>query len=341
MTSPGLMPNGTTSHRHRWLVTGVAGFIGSHLLEVLLRHDQDVVGLDNFSTGRRLNLEEVQRQVTAPQWERFRLIEGDITRPEDIRRGVLGTDFVLHEAALGSVPKSMECPVETHAANVTGFIHVLEESRKAGVRRVVYASSSAVYGDCADVPAREERIGNPLSPYALSKLMNEQYAAVFARCYGFESIGLRYFNVFGPRQDPNGPYAAVIPRWIDALLGDRPVEIFGDGETSRDFCHVDNIVHANLVAATAPFAADAPRVFNVGLGDATSLNRLFEFLRDNTARLRPEIQAARPIHRDFRDGDVRHSCADISRIRKALGYEAVKDVPVGLAETVQWFARGR
>lgn len=323
----------------RWLVTGIAGFIGSHLLEALLRHSQKVVGLDNFSSGHRKHLDDVRKRVGEEAWKNFHFVQGDITRLEDVRLAIQGADIVLHQAALGSVPKSIEEPLQTHGANVTGFVNVLEEGRLAGVRRTVYASSSAVYGDCVELPATEDRIGRPLSPYALSKSLNEQYAAVFERCYGSIAIGLRYFNVFGPRQDPNGAYAAVIPRWIDALLNDRQVEIYGDGETSRDFCHVDNIVHANLVAATTELPAEAPRVFNVGLGKATSLNQLFETLRNETARLHPSAANAKPLYHPFRTGDVRHSRADVERIRHFLSFEPVKDVSTGLAETVRWFGQ--
>lgn len=321
-----------------WLVTGAAGFIGSHLVEELLRRDQVVRGLDNLSTGRMSNLEDVRRRVGAERWSRFTWMEGDIARPSDVERAVAGAEYVLHQAALGSVPKSVEDPRTNHESNVTGFLNMLLASRAAGVRRVVYASSSAVYGDCTESPAREERIGAPLSPYAVSKRMDEEYADVFARCYGFEAVGLRYFNVFGPRQDPNGAYAAVIPRWIDALIAGRTVEIYGDGETTRDFCPVENIVHANLLAAVADLPREAPRVFNVGLGGGTTLNTLFGHLRDEVARSRPEVAAVRPAYGPFRAGDVRHSCADASRIREWLGFKPVKDLATGLAETARWFA---
>jgi UDP-N-acetylglucosamine 4-epimerase len=330
----------TLPQRHRWFVTGVAGFIGSHLLEGLLRKDHCVTGVDNFSAGHRANLDDVRRRVSAEQWARFDMLTADITEPGQFTDRVRGADFVLHHAALGSVPRSIEEPIATHATNVTGFLNVLLAARDAGVRRVVYASSSAVYGDCAELPAVEDRIGRPLSPYAASKAMNEEYAAVFERCYGITSIGLRYFNVFGPRQDPDGAYAAVIPRWIDALLKDRPPEIYGDGETSRDFCHVDNVVEANLIAATAPLNDKAPRVYNVGLGRATSLNELFDLLRRETARFHRPAGDAKARYLDFRTGDVRQSRADIGRIQRELGFRALKEVEAGLSETVEWFARG-
>lgn len=325
----------------RWCVTGVAGFIGSHLLEHLLRADQWVSGLDNFSTGSRANLDDVRKRVSPDQWARFRFVEGDITRGSDLTEVMDGAERVLHQAALGSVPQSIEDPAATHAANVTGTLQVLAAARTAKVGRVVYASSSAVYGDATDLPAREDHIGQPLSPYALSKRVGEQYAAVFERCYGLPTLGLRYFNVFGPRQDPAGPYAAVIPRWIDALLRDRPAEIYGDGETSRDFCHVSNVVQANLLAATIALPPEAPRVFNIGLGGATSLSQLFAMLRHETTRIHPGAAGAEAVHRPFREGDVRHSRADIERAGRWLGYHPVKGVSAGLAETVDWFsARG-
>jgi UDP-N-acetylglucosamine 4-epimerase len=333
-----LQSKSQTSLTRRWLLTGVAGFIGSHLLEYLLRHGQEVVGLDNLSTGHRANLDDVRSRLSEGDWKRFQFVEGDITREQDVARAMEGVELVLHQAALGSVPKSIEDPLSTHASNVTGFVHILNHARLAGVKRVVYASSSAVYGDAEDLPAREDRIGRPLSPYAVSKRMNEQYAEVFERCYGLVSVGLRYFNVFGPRQDPQGAYAAVIPRWIAALLKHREVEIYGDGETSRDFCHVDNIVHANVLAATADLPSSGPRVFNVGLGRATSLNELFQSLRAEAARLDPSVAKTEAARRPFREGDIRHSCADAGRIRDVLGFAPVKEVAQGLAETVRWFA---
>ncbi|MBX3746987.1 MAG: SDR family oxidoreductase [Verrucomicrobiae bacterium] len=328
-------------HPHRWLVTGVAGFIGSHLLETLLTQDQEVVGLDNFRTGHRENLEDVRRRVRGAQWARFRFCEGDILHRADLAGLMGGVTYVLHQAALGSVPQSIEDPVTTHAINVTGFLHMLEAARQAGVRRVVYASSSAVYGDATDLPAVEDRIGRPLSPYAVSKSINEQYAAVFERCYGLISVGLRYFNVFGPRQDPNGAYAAVIPRWIDALLTGRPVEIYGDGETSRDFCPVEHVARANLLAATAQLRPGEPRVFNVGLGQATTLNALFEILAGEAVRLRPEAAGVKATHREARPGDIRHSQADMRRAREILGLADTRDIRTGLAATTRWFGRSQ
>ncbi|MBL9138385.1 MAG: NAD-dependent epimerase/dehydratase family protein [Verrucomicrobiales bacterium] len=323
----------------KWCVTGVAGFIGSHLLEALLRQDASVVGVDNLSTGSSGNLEEVRNRVTPEQWGRFQFVESDIRQRGPWVTALDGCHWVLHQAAIGSVPRSLEDPAETHETNVTGFLNVMLAAREARVTRVVYASSSAVYGDCTDNPAREDRIGAPLSPYALSKRFNEDYSAVLRRCYGLEAIGLRYFNVFGPRQDPAGAYAAVIPRWIQAMLAGREVRIHGDGQSSRDFCPVQTVVHANLTAATAALSSEAPAVFNVGLGAATTLNHLFELIRNEVLKARPEAARITPVHGDFRPGDVRHSCADIQRAVQWLGLKAGADFTADLRETVRWFAR--
>jgi UDP-N-acetylglucosamine 4-epimerase len=300
----------------RWLVTGVAGFIGSNLLESLLRNNQSVVGLDNFSTGRQSNLDEVRAQVSAAQWGRFQFLEGDICNLDDCRRCLSAepVDYVLHQAALGSVPRSIDDPLTTNHNNITGFLNMLVASRDAQVASFTYAASSSTYGDHPGLPKVEHAIGKPLSPYAVTKYVNELYAEVFASTYGFKSIGLRYFNVFGPRQDPNGAYAAVIPRWIDALRTGRPVVVNGDGETSRDFCFVDNVVQANILAAVAPEEVKN-NVFNIAVGDSTSLNQLFE-----TLRLHLDKRSASPTYADFRPGDVRHSLADISKAQTLLGY---------------------
>jgi UDP-N-acetylglucosamine 4-epimerase len=321
----------------RWLVTGAAGFIGSHLLETLLRHDQTVVGLDNLSTGHRRNLDDVQSRVTAEQWGRFEFREGDITRLEEVAAAIPGCRYVLHQAALGSVPLSLEQPITTHASNVTGFVHLLDAARSAGVARVVYASSSAVYGDCNELPAREDRIGAPLSPYALSKWMDEAYAAIFERCYGLLSVGLRYFNVCGPRQDPAGAYAAVIPKWIDALVKGQGVDIHGDGTTTRDFCPVENVVEANVRAALIELPADAPRVFNVGLGAETSLNELYQRLHQAVGPPALGGSPASPRYGPARPGDVRYSRADVSQARRWLGFEGRRSLEDSLVETVVWF----
>lgn len=320
-----------------WLVTGVAGFIGSNLLEALLKLDQRVVGLDNFETGFRKNLERVQALVLPEQWERFRFYEGDIRDFDSCRRAVEGVDFVLHEAALGSVPRSLENPIRTNETNISGFLNMLVASRDAKVKRFVYAASSSTYGDHPGLPKIEDRIGKPLSPYAVTKYVNELYADVFGRCYGVETIGLRYFNVFGPRQDPQGAYAAVIPKWFGSMLSGQPVYINGDGETSRDFCYIANVVQVNLLAATAQHPEAANQIYNVALGDRTTLNELFQAIRGLIAERRPELAIAPPVYRDFRAGDVRHSQADITKARERLGYAPTHRVPQGLAEAAEWY----
>ena len=320
-----------------WLVTGVAGFIGSNLLETLLKLDQQVVGLDNFATGHRYNLALVESLVSREQWSRFRFIEGDIRRADDCAAACIGVDYVLHQAALGSVPRSINDPVATNATNVDGFLNMLLAARDAKVRRFVYAASSSTYGDHPALPKVENQIGRPLSPYAVTKLVNELYADVFARTYGMDSIGLRYFNVFGPRQDPDGAYAAVIPKWTAALLRGDVVWINGDGETSRDFCFVANAVQANLLAATATHPDAGNQVYNVAVGDRTSLNQLFFAIRDALAVTEAHLSEAKPIYRDFRAGDVRHSLADISKARHLLGYEPLYRIQDGLQEAAEWY----
>ncbi len=322
----------------RWAITGGAGFIGSHLVETLLRHDQEVVVLDDFSTGREENLEILRGELGA-QAERLVVVKGDVRDRETCLRAVRGAHLVLHQAGLGSVPRSIENPVRSHDVNVTGFLNVLEAARAARVRRVVYASSSSVYGDHPGLPKREDEIGRQLSPYAASKYCDEVYAFAFARCYGLELIGLRYFNVFGPRQDPDGPYAAVIPRWFAALLHGGETEIFGDGETSRDFCYVSNVVQANILAALTTRADAVGQVYNVAFGARTTLNELFCLIRDQVARFRPAAETARPAYRDFRAGDVRHSLADITKAARLLGYEPTHSVERGLGEAAAWYAR--
>ena len=323
----------------RWLVTGVAGFIGSNLLETLLRNDQRVVGLDNFATGHRHNLDLVERAVTPVQWARFTFLEGDIRELPRCHAACAGVDYVLHQAALGSVPRSIHDPLTTHAVNVDGFLNMLVAARDAGVARVVYAASSSTYGDHPGLPKVEAVIGKPLSPYAVTKYVNELYADVFARSYGLASIGLRYFNVFGPRQDPNGAYAAVIPKWAAAILSGATVVINGDGETSRDFCFVANAVQANLLAATAPASA-ANQVYNVAVGDQTTLNELYALLAARLAARCPGLNPAAPVHRDFRAGDVRHSRADISKARGLLGYAPSHRIDAGLDAAAQWYVNG-
>jgi UDP-N-acetylglucosamine 4-epimerase len=321
----------------KWLVTGAAGFIGSNLLQSLLELDQHVVGLDNFATGHRENLQEVERGVTPEQWGRFRFIEGDIRDHGACRRACDGVDIVLHQAALGSVPRSIKDPITANSVNVGGFVEMLMAARAAGVQRFVYAASSSTYGDHPGLPKVESLIGKPLSPYAVTKLANELYADVFSSTYGFPSIGLRYFNVFGARQDPDGAYAAVIPKWIAAMIHNEPVYINGDGETSRDFCYVANAVQANLLAATTPDPAAVNEVYNVAVGERTSLNELFERLRVLLAPRFKHLAAFTPIYRDFRPGDVRHSLADIGKAKRLLGYEPTHVIGDGLSEAMTWY----
>lgn len=320
-----------------WLVTGAAGFIGSNLVERLLTLGQTVTAMDNFATGHRANLESVRAAVGEEAWKRLRFIEGDIRDPEACREACEGAAYVLHQAALGSVPRSIEDPVTTDAVNTGGFVTVLTAAKNAGVKRFVYASSSSVYGDHPELPKFEERIGNQLSPYAVTKYANELYAGVFGSCYGLEAVGLRYFNIFGPRQDPEGAYAAVIPKWFDALFTGQTVFINGDGQTSRDFCHVENAVRANLLAAVSDRPGAAGRAYNVACGERTDLNELFAILRELVSSRKPEAASAEPTYRAERPGDVRHSLADISAARNLLGYEPAVLVKDGLAKAAEWY----
>lgn len=321
----------------KWLVTGVGGFIGSNLLEKLLLLDQRVVGLDNFSTGHRRNLEEVRTLVSAEQWKRFQFIEGDIRQLVDCHKACAGADYVLHQAALGSVPRSLADPLASHASNVDGFINMLVAARDAKVKRFVYASSSSVYGDHPALPKVEGSIGRPLSPYAATKFINELYAGVFFRNFGIQTIGLRYFNVFGPRQDPNGAYAAVIPKWFAAAAGGEPVLINGDGETSRDFCYIANVVQANLLAATSSNPAAVEQVYNIAVGCRTTLNELFSKIRARVMRVRPDAAKLKPQYQPERAGDVRHSLADISLVQARLGYAPTHNIEQGLDEASAWY----
>lgn len=321
----------------RWLVTGAAGFIGSHLMEALLKLDQDVVALDNFATGKRENLDQVQSSVGPRRWQRLRFIEGDIRSPATCQVACEGVDRVLHQAALGSVVRSIKDPAETNSTNIEGFVNMLVAARDAQVKRFVYAASSSAYGDNPRLPKIESEIGRPLSPYALTKYVDELYAEVFGRCYGTQSIGLRYFNVFGPRQDPDGAYAAVIPKWISSLLRGEPVEINGDGSTTRDFCYIDNVVQANLLAASVKEPEAINQVYNVALGAQTSLAKLFVMLRDLLARHQPEILDRNPVYREFRQGDVHLSQADISKAQRLLGYAPKWEVDDGLEHALQWY----
>lgn len=323
------------SRNVRWLVTGTAGFIGSNILEYLLSAGQTVVGLDNFATGYRRNLDEVRKLVGENNWARFTFIEGDIRDRDICCDAVNGVDIVLHQAALGSVPRSLADPLLTHDVNITGFLNMLDAARRAGVRRFVYAASSSTYGDEPALPKREEKIGSPLSPYAVTKLANEIYAAVFARSYGFKATGLRYFNVFGARQDPSGAYAAVIPKWTAAMIAQDTVTINGDGLTSRDFCYVANAVQANVRAALAADEAQG-EVYNIAVGDRTTLLNLFEELRDALALLQIQYDFE-PFLADFRKGDVRHSQADISKAKRLLGFEPTHNLHQGVGEAMSWY----
>jgi UDP-N-acetylglucosamine 4-epimerase len=344
-----------------WLITGAAGFIGSNLLEALLKLNQRVVGLDNFATGHQRNLNEVKTLVTPDQWKNFNFIQGDIRNLEDCKRAMeyrlcersaathapsvfasearqpMPVDFVLHQAALGSVPRSVEDPITTNATNITGFLNMLVAARDAKVKRFVYAASSSTYGDHPALPKVEDAIGKPLSPYAVTKYVNELYADVFEKTYGLQSMGLRYFNVFGPRQDPNGAYAAVIPKWIASMLKGEPIYINGDGETSRDFCFIANVVQANLLAATTPSPEAVNQVYNVAVGDRTTLNDLYAKLHHNLLPFYPHLQGIQPVYRDFRSGDVRHSLADISKAQRLLVYAPTHRIGEGLALAMPWY----
>jgi UDP-N-acetylglucosamine 4-epimerase len=320
-----------------WLVTGVAGFIGSHLLETLLRLDQRIIGLDNFSTGYQKNLAEVRALVGEQRWAQFQMFEADICDAAACRRACNGVDFVLHQAALGSVPRSITDPIATHENNVTGFVNMAIAARDAAVKRFVFASSSAVYGDDPGSPKIEDKIGSPLSPYAASKIMNETYARVFARSYDFSFVALRYFNVFGPRQDPEGAYAAVIPKWIAALLTREPIFINGDGETSRDFCYIENVVQANLLGATSDRPGAINQTYNIAVGQRTTLNELLELLKGALQAHDPAVLNQKAIYRDFRPGDVRHSLADINKARRLLGYEPEYSIERGLELAMDWY----
>jgi UDP-N-acetylglucosamine 4-epimerase len=362
------LKNRLTTEQHTWLITGVAGFIGSNLLETLLKLNQRVVGLDNFATGYQHNLDEVQTLVTPEQWKNFNFIQGDIRNLDDCRRAMvfasplapcplnlesLAVEYVLHQAALGSVPRSIENPIVTNETNISGFLNMLVAARDAKVKRFIYAASSSTYGDHPGLPKVEDKIGKPLSPYAVTKYVNELYADVFARTYGFNTIGLRYFNVFGPRQDPNGAYAAVIPKWISSMIKDEPVFINGDGETSRDFCFIENVRQINLLAATIdtlrPLEGEGVgeraggdptnQVYNVAVGDRTTLNQLYEQLHLNLLPSHPHLQGVKPVYRDFRAGDVRHSLAEISKASTLLGYQPTHRIGEGLKEVMGWYVQ--
>ncbi|HUD49145.1 MAG TPA: SDR family oxidoreductase [Candidatus Baltobacteraceae bacterium] len=341
MTTFEKLKGSLTASPATWLVTGAAGFIGSNLLETLLRLDQKVIALDNLSTGHLDNLNQVRQLIGPARWKKCKWIEGDIRDAALCRRATRGVDYVLHQAALGSVPRSIEDPLATHESNVSGSVNILWAAREHGVKRFVFASSSSVYGDEASLPQVEHRIGHCLSPYAVSKRVNELYADVFGKCYGFESIGLRYFNVFGPRQDPNGAYAAVIPKWIDAMIQNQPVFINGDGSTSRDFCYVANVVQANLLAATVQKTGAVSQQYNIAVGAQTSLNALHEMIRERLAAAHPHLRKFKPSYRDFRQGDILHSQADIGKARRLLGYGPTHSIAQGLDEALDWYIHNR
>lgn len=321
-----------------WLVTGVAGFIGSNLLETLLKLNQTVVGLDNFATGYQKNLDEVQSLVSNEQWRRFSFIEGDIRNFADCQKACCGVDYVLHQAALGSVPRSLADPITTNEVNISGFLNMLTAARDAEVKSFTYAASSSTYGDHPGLPKVEDKIGKPLSPYAVTKYVNELYADVFARSYGFKSVGLRYFNVFGRRQDPDGAYAAVIPKWTAAMIKNDTVFINGDGETSRDFCYIENTVQANILAATTQNEEATNQVYNVAVGDRTTLNELFNAIKSALADNGVSYEQ-QPTYRDFRPGDVRHSQADVSKANSLLGYEPQFNISQGIDEAMAWYVK--
>ena len=325
------------SKQHTWLITGVAGFIGSNLLEVLLQLNQKVVGLDNFSTGHQRNLDEVESIVTPEQWQNFHFVKADICNLIACQAACSGVDFVLHQAALGSVPRSVADPITTNASNVSGFLNMLVAARNAKVKRFVYAASSSTYGDHSALPKVEDHIGKPLSPYAVTKYVNELYADVFGKTYGLQCIGLRYFNVFGPRQDPDGAYAAVIPKWIATMIKGEPVYINGDGETSRDFCYIANVVQANLLAASTQNKEAVNQVYNIAVGGRTTLNELYEHLKQNLISSYPHLKDAQAVYREFRSGDVRHSLASINKARETLGYEPTQNMGQGLELAMHWY----
>ncbi len=323
------------SRPRAWLVTGAAGFIGSHLVEKLLRLGQRVTGLDNFATGYRRNIDDVLAR-TQGSTGTFRLIEGDIRDPDTCLRACDGVEFVLHQAALGSVPRSIIDPMLYHEVNVNGTVNMLMAAREAGVQRFVYASSSAVYGNHFALPKVENAIGDPVSPYGLTKRADELYGELFRSVYGLETVALRYFNVFGRRQDPRSTYAAVIPQWARRLVKGEPCYIHGDGETTRDFCYIDNVVQANVLAARVALG-QGDQIYNVGVGERTSLNDLFRGMRTVLAEARPEIAESQPVYDDFRSGDVRHSQADVGKIRRNLGFVPTHKLADGLGETLPWY----
>ena len=331
--------NLSTSSQKRWLITGVAGFIGSNLLETLLTCNQDVKGLDNFSTGHQHNLDQVQELVTKEQWARFSFTKGDIRNEEDCQEACQNVDYVLHQAALGSVPRSLENPQLTNANNLTGYLNMLVAARDQKVKKFVYAASSSTYGDHPGLPKVEDKIGKPLSPYAVTKYVNELYADVFNRCYEINPVGLRYFNIFGRRQDPNGAYAAVMPKWIGQILNGEDVYINGDGETSRDFTYIENVVQANILAGTTSNKKAFGEAFNIAIGGRETLNNLYDAISKGIQENLPNLNIANPIYRDFRAGDIRHSNANITKMKELLKYEPTHTLENGLRESIVWYIK--
>jgi len=329
------------TNQHTWLITGVAGFIGSNLLEKLLILNQKVIGLDNFETGYQHNIDQAMQDANKAtgkdQSSLFNFIKGDIRELENCQKACEGVDYVLHQAALGSVPRSIEDPICTNKANIDGFLNMLVAAKDTKVKRFVYAASSSTYGDHPDLPKVEDKIGNPLSPYAVTKLVNELYAQVFARTYNFNTIGLRYFNIFGKRQDPNGAYAAVIPKWVNSIINKEDVFINGDGETSRDFCYIENTVQMNLLAATTTNEQATDQVYNVALNDRTSLNQLYQMIEERLIDRIDGLEKKEPIYRDFRAGDVRHSQADINKAQSLINYQPSHNIAEGLNEAMDWY----
>ena len=324
-------------YKKTWLITGVAGFIGSNLAEALLKLNQKVISLDNFATGHRYNLEHIKHSVSIEQWDNFTFVEGDISDYDTCKAITKDVDIILHQAALGSVPRSIDDPLVTNNSNLTGFLNMLTAAKENGVKRFVYASSSSVYGDSQELPKVEERTGNLLSPYAVTKYVNELYAGVFRKCYNIEPIGLRYFNVFGRRQDPNGAYAAVIPKWIGQILNGEDVYINGDGETSRDFTYIDNVIQANILAGTTENEEAFGEAFNTAAAGRETLNNLYKAIINGLKVQLPEVKSKDPIYRDFRAGDIRHSNANIDKISTYLGYEPTYTLEEGLSESLAWY----
>ena len=324
-----------------WLITGVAGFIGSNILEKLLVLNQKVVGLDNFNTGHQYNIDQAiydaNNLIGKDVSKNFKFINGDISNLKDCKKACNGINYVLHQAALGSVPRSIKDPIKSNESNIDGFLNMLVASKDEKVNRFVYASSSSVYGDHPDLPKVENNIGNPLSPYALTKVVCELYANVFAKTYDFKTIGLRYFNVFGKRQDPNGAYAAVVPRWAASFLKKDEIYINGDGETTRDFCYVDNAIQMNILAATSKNNEAINQVYNVALNDSTSLNELYQMMKERLVHPNEQLKHIKPIYRDFREGDVRHSQANISKAQRLLGYEPEYSISKGMDKAMNWY----